>query len=296
MVKRTLFLGKPLWVGTSHRQLIIKDRDKQLSQPLEDIGWIIVEHPQVSISVPAIQAMADQNVLLIFCDSRHMPASMLLPLDTHYIQNERFRYQIQASKPLKKQLWQQIVKAKLTNQGRLLNSLGLSGDGVLRLATQVRSGDTENMEARAARLYWSLLFRDVIDQWQRFREGPPPNNLLNYGYAILRSAAARALISSGLLPLLGIHHHNRYNAYCLADDLMEPYRSYVDSLVYEWVAEHSQTEELTKEAKAWLLQITQLDTEWKDGTRPLMNALQRSAAQLAKCFTGERKTIQFPKI
>lgn len=162
-------------------------------------------------------------------------------------------------------------------------------------ANDVRSGDPENLEARAAVYYWRNIFADYPD-FVRDREGIPPNNLLNYGYAILRAVIARSLVGSGLLPTLGIHHHNRYNAYCLADDIMEPYRPYVDQLVIDIINHNDDVSVITKELKMQLLGIPMLDVVVNSKRSPLMIATQQTTASLAKCFAGEARHISFPEM
>jgi CRISPR-associated protein Cas1 len=225
-----------------------------------------------------------------------MPVGLLLPLVGNSVQNERFTAQIEASLPLKKQLWQQTIQAKIENQAYVLKeSRGTEVRNMLKWVDEVRSGDADNMEARAAVYYWANLFAN----FKRDREGEPPNNLLNYGYAILRAIVARALVASGLLPTLGIHHHNRYNAYCLADDIMEPYRPFVDKLVVEIVnvGAYCNTPlptELTKEMKTKLLQIPILDVMINNQRSPLMIAVGQTTASLAKCFLGESRKVVYP--
>ena len=296
MIKRTLFLGKPLRLSTRHRQLVLRDETKETSQPIEDIGWVVIEHPQISITMPTMQALLAHNVSVIFCDEKVMPAGMLLPFEGHYSQSARYQAQIAAGKSTKKKLWQQTIRAKLNNQAGLLKKLGMIETPLLRYARQVLSGDSSNQEGLGAKYYWSQLFQESNIDWKRARYGEAPNQLLNYGYAILRSCAARAIVGVGLLPALGIHHHNKYNAFPLADDLMEPYRPFVDMLVYEWVMEHGLDESLSTPAKAHLLRLAQLDTKWDDGTRPLMNSLRKTASQLAQCFLGERRSVRYPKL
>ena len=223
-----------------------------------------------------------------------MPVGLMLPLVGNTLQNERFRTQLDASQPLLKQLWQQTVRQKVTNQAAVLSLYTNTETACMnRWATDVKSGDTENVEAKAAAYYWKNVFTDIPDVI-RGRDGDPPNNLLNYGYAILRAVIARALIGSGLLPTLGIHHHNRYNAYCLADDIMEPYRRYVDELVIQIMQEEDDYSELTRNLKAKLLQIPVLDVTISGKRSPLMIAAGITTASLYKCFSGERRQIIYP--
>lgn len=293
MLKRTLFFTSPAYLSVRQSQLVVslKETNEERTVPIEDIGIVIIEHPQISLTMPTLQLLNTHNVAVIFCDEKHMPASMLLNLDGHHLQNELFRNQINSSLPLKKQLWQQTIVAKIRNQAALLTSRGIDSGALLALAASVKSDDSTNREGTAAREYWSRLFGNGFT---RDRYGETPNNFLNYGYIILRSAVARALVGSGLLPTLGIHHSNRYNAYCLADDIMEPYRPYVDNAVYElW---QSGTDELIleKATKAHLLQVLTCDVGIGKVKRPLMVALSHTTASLARCFSGDEKKISYP--
>ena len=226
MLTRTLFISNPYYLSVKNKQLLVSGENDLTSKtiPIEDIGFIVMEHPQISFTLKLMEELTENNVAVVFCDSKHMPCSMTLPLDAHHIQNELFRAQINATGPLKKNLWKQTIEMKISNQARLLDKLGKNSTQLKTLAKTVKSGDSNNREGFAARLYWiALLGKTFI----RDRYGGPPNPFLNYGYILLRSAVARAISGSGLLATLGIHHHNRYNAFCLADDIMEPYRPYV---------------------------------------------------------------------
>jgi len=220
---------------------------------------------------------------------------MMLPLEGNTLQSERFRAQIEATEPLKKQLWQQTVKAKISNQAAVLKHWGINNNYLTNAAQSVKSGDADNHEATAAAYYWSNLFPPAW-LFYRKRDGTPPNNLLNYGYAILRATVARSIVGSGLLPTLGIFHRNRYNAYCLADDIMEPYRPFVDRIVRGIIDETSIVDTLTQDLKVRLLKIPTIDVQMEDGKSPLMIATQRTAASLAKCYLGESRKILFPVI
>jgi CRISP-associated protein Cas1 len=222
----------------------------------------------------------------------------MLPLSVNTIQNERFRFQIDASVPLVKQLWQQTIQQKIRNQSVILD--GATNDSHLNMikwADRVKSGDADNMEARAAVYYWKNLFKNYgISGFVRGRDGLPPNNLLNYGYAILRAVIARSIVSTGLLPTIGIHHHNRYNAYCLADDIMEPYRPYVDKLVIGIIAKGYNYNNLTKEIKSELLTIPVIDVVIDGKRSPLMISASTTTASLYRCFSGEIRKIIYPSM
>lgn len=298
MIKRTIVFSNPAYLSLKNRQLVIAfpDKDKEeRTVPIEDIGVLLLEHQQITISHSCISAMLQNNVAIISCDSAHMPTGLILPLDGGNTQAERFRYQIEASLPLKKNLWQQTIQQKIYNQARVLEEIGFDVVNMYRWSRSVRSGDPDNYEGRAAAYYWQTIFSKYIE-FNRYRAGDPPNNLLNYGYAILRAVVARALVSSGLLPTLGIFHRNKYNAYCLADDIMEPYRPYVDRLVYEIVAGEEDYQELSTILKMKLLTIPQLDVKFDDITSPLLVGISRTTASLARCFEGVARKINYPEI
>lgn len=263
------------------------------SAPIEDVGFVVLENQTISITLPLIDEMVQNNVAVIFCDGTYHPASMLLNLNGHHLQQEIFRNQIDASIPLKKSLWKQTVEAKIRNQASLLKYLGRDYKHVAYFSGNVKSGDSDNREGAAARIYWPVLFGD---DFIRQRYGVPPNNMLNYGYAILRAAVARALAGSGLLATLGIHHHNRYNAFCLADDIMEPYRPFVDGMVFQLYEEFGSIGDLTTDLKMRLLEILSADVVFKKVRRPLMIGLSITTASLAKCFAGQSAKIEYPNV
>lgn len=310
MIKKTLYFGNPAYLSLRNEQLVIKlpeveknetlpigfKKSMEVTKPIEDIGVVVLDNKQITITSGVLEALLENNCSVITCDSRSMPVGLMLPLCGNTTQNERFRNQLEASLPLKKQLWQQTVKAKIYNQARVLEECrGEKMKCMFIWADEVKSGDSENMEARAAAFYWKNIF-DTIDNFSRNRDGYYPNNLLNYGYAILRAVVARALVISGMLPTMGIHHHNRYNAYCLADDIMEPYRPYVDELVYNIVVATDDKEvELTKEIKGKLLSIPTLDVVIGGKRSPLMVAVSQTTASLYKCFSGELRKISYPE-
>lgn len=308
MIKRTLYFGNPTYLSLTNSQLVIRlpeveknaeipehiKSDSKKSIAIEDIGVIVLDHQQITITQAAIDALLQNNVALITCDGTHHPTGLMLPLAGNTLQSERFRDQIDASVPLKKNLWQQTVQMKIKNQASVLRRIGIPTDNMEHWKNSVRSGDPDNFEARAAAYYWKNLFPEELE-FTRERNGFPPNNLLNYGYAILRAVVARGLVSSGLLPTLGIHHRSKYNAYCLADDIMEPYRPFVDQVVREIVYSGVSYNDISKELKQQLLSIPVLDI-WIEGDRsPLMVGLQRTTASLVKCFTGETRKILYPE-
>lgn len=284
-----------MYVRTEREQLVLELDDHAASRPIEDLGYVVVEHPRVRFSTPALQKLAAANVVVVFCGADYHPTSMLLPLDQHYTSGEHTRAQVAASKPLNKRLWQQTIKAKLRAQAQALDLVCDGGEALRRLARRVRSGDPDNVEAEGARRYWPKVFTGLLNGFARDRMGESPNELLNYGYSILRSATARALVGAGLHPAFGIHHHSKYNAFCLADDLMEPYRPVVDLLVVGLLNAGVPSDgKLLVAHKRRLLEVTQVEVE-QGGTRgALMVALQRSAWSLAGCFVGTHKRITYP--
>lgn len=317
MIKRTLYFGNDAYLHTKNKQLVVKfpNSDKADAQvPIEDIGVVILDAFRLSISQNLMTKLLQNNVALITCDDKHMPIGLFLNLEGHYQQQEHFQIQLKASLPLKKQLWQQTIKAKIANQRTLLykatkhNTLDKAAEEQLEYNNMeywqrsVRSGDPDNYEARAAAYYWPRIFADDIQKFKRGRFEAEPNHLLNYGYAILRAVTARSLVASGLLPTFGIHHHNKYNAYALADDIMEPYRPYVDGIVLEIVKSYSfsmdDTEdwELTPDIKKLLLQIPAIDVYMDGENSPLMIAMQRTTASLFQCFAGVKKNISYPSL
>lgn len=300
MIKRTLYFGSPAYLALSQRQLEIRQSAGEggapsiRTIPIEDIGVVLLDHPQITITHRLLDTLLSYNCAVVTCSMNHLPSGLLLPLDAHSLQNERFRAQLDASVPLRKRLWQQTIQAKIQNQAAVLQAvLGEPAKNMLAWSRQVKSGDTENQEARAAAFYWRNLFVSLPD-FVREREETAPNSLLNYGYALLRAIIARALVAAGLLPTLGIHHHNKYNAYCLADDIMEPYRPYVDQLVVEICEDEGFPSVLSKEIKARLLSISALDVEIEGQRRPLMLAASQTATSLLRCFTGESRRLSYP--
>ena len=293
MLKRTLFISNPYHLSLKNIQLVFSEKAGMpvKTAPIEDIGFVVLDNPQISFTMKLMEELNENNVAVVFCDSKHLPSSMLLPLDANHIQNELFRAQISASEPLKKNLWKQTIEAKIKNQARLLEKLGINGNPLKVLAKTVKSDDSDNREGFAARIYWNALFGK---EFIRDRYGNSPNMYLNYGYIILRSAVARALSGSGLLATLGIHHRNRYNAFCLADDIMEPYRPWVDEIAFSLEEKYPGEYMLRTEHKAELLQLMAADVKIGENKRPLMVALSQTTASLARSFSAETRKISFP--
>ena len=313
MIKKTLYFGNPAYLSLRMEQMVIKlpevekatdissvtKEQSVVTRPIEDIGIVVLDNKQITITQGLLEALLENNCAVITCDSHRMPVGLMLPLCGNTVQSERFQDQISASLPLRKQLWQQTVKAKINNQARVLTICSqVESRCMKKWSDDVKSGDPDNQEARAAAYYWKKIFTNIkgLEDFTRNRDGIEPNNLLNYGYAILRAIVARALVSSGMLPTFGIHHHNRYNAYCLADDIMEPYRPYVDELVYKIVEKYGADNlQLTKEIKTVLLSIPTIDVVISGKRSPLMVGVTQTTASLYKCFSGEQRVIAYPE-
>ena len=297
MIKKTILVENKSAITTKNQQLVLKSEIRESTIPIEDIGFLVLDHPEIYLSIPAMNLIVENNTAIIICGSNHLPNGMFLNLNSHHIQQEIFKNQIEASVPLKKQLWQQTIVEKIRNQGELLAKITENKNTFDFLASKVLSGDTSNMEGVAAQQYWKNfpLPNHEIDGIKRERYGDYPNNFLNYGYAILRAATARALSGSGLLNTLGIHHKNKYNAFALADDIMEPFRPIVDEKVFD-IMKRYQEQELNTAIKAELLQILTQTVYFKEEKSPLMVGLQKTASSLQQCFTGNRKKIKYPKL
>ena len=292
MVKRTLSFSRPCSLSLKNCQMVIRmkdDPDFIRTIPVEDIGFVLLENQQISITMPLLNVLADNNTAVIVCTDKMMPNAMLLNLDSNSVQGERYRDQINASEPLKKNLWKQTVEAKIRNQAALLDKLDKDGSQLKPYWQNVKSGDADNREGIAAKIYWDALFGD---DFMRYRTGGSPNEMLNYGYSVLRAAVARSLMGSGLFPAFGIYHRNRYNAFPLADDIMEPYRPFVDEIVFDLYANGE--DELNKDVKAEILKLLYVDTVFDKVTRPLDLGLSVTTSSLAKCFSGEQKKIMYP--
>ena len=297
MIKRTLYFGNPAYLKTNNEQMVIEmhDSGETKSTPIEDLGLLILDHQQITVTQALLAKLLANNTAVITCDNTHHPTGMLLSLDGNSLQSQKFQAQLDASVPLKKQLWQQTVSAKIENQAVFLTLQKQEAKLLFNLATLVKSGDSDNCEAQAAAYYWKRVFPDFLE-FRRERFGLPPNNLLNYGYAILRAMVARSLVASGLLPTFGIHHRNQYNAYCLADDIMEPYRPYVDRMVCKIVRMNGKFLEMTPAMKKEFLNLPTIDVIIDGQKSVLMNAVQRTTASLAKCFEGDARKILYPKL
>ena len=309
MIKRTLYFGNPAYLSLQNEQLVIKmpevenapvpDKFKQdavRTVPVEDIGIVVLDNRRITITQGLIEALLDNNTAILSCSSSHLPIGLMLPMAGNTTLTERWRVQMEASLPLKKQMWQQTVQQKIRNQAAVLATKhGTVVKNMLAWAADVKSGDSDNLEGRAAAYYWKSAF-PTIENFTRGQDGDYPNALLNYGYAILRAIIARSLVGSGLMVQMGIHHRNKYNAYCLADDIMEPYRPYVDSIVMDIVAQGEPTEELTKEQKVALLSLPTTEVIVDGKRSPLEVATATTTASVYKCFAGESRKILYPEM
>lgn len=312
MIKRTLYFSNPAYLSLSDAQLLVRlpevEKNDLLPEnfkkeavariPVEDIGIILLDNKQITITQGVLELLLENNVAIISCNSKHHPVGLLLPLSSNTVQNERYRAQLDATEPLKKQLWAQTIVQKIRNQSAVLATQHIENSFLIALYQTVKSGDSNNCEATAAAYYWKYLTPALSKgegEFRRYREGLPPNNYLNYGYAILRATMARSIVGAGLLPTLGIHHANRYNAYCLADDLMEPYRPFVDKVVIDIIKQYGIKEDIPKEIKTDLLKIPVLDVMLDGEKSPLMIATQHTAVSIVKCFEGEQRRVLYPE-
>ena len=299
MVKRILYFENPAFLSLKYRSLVIRfpeDSGKEtVEAPIEDVGVVVLDNPRITITQALVAALTENKVALISCDSARMPTGLMLPLCGNALQSKIFREQAELSLPLKKQLWKQVVAAKIRNQRRILECEGLSAGPLSEFENGVKSGDSENLEGQAAAYYWKTVFPRIPD-FARSRDGEPPNNLLNYGYAVLRAIVARAVVSAGLHPTLGIFHRNQYNAYCLADDLMEPYRPFVDKAVLGIVAQNSDVSNMTRQMKGRLYGIAVDDVLMGNLRRPLMAAVAQTVASFVKTFSGDARKLDLPEV
>lgn len=296
MITKTIYIGNPALLKAKNEQLkIICPETSEIkgSFPIEDIGIVMLDHFQITISHYLIQKLMGNNVMIISCDDQHLPHGLMLPLYGHSEYSQRVKIQIEVSEPLKKNLWKQIVETKIENQIQVLKRLGTYFEPMMEYKNDVKSGDVTNREGIAAQHYWKYLIHPAF---LRERFGEYPNPFFNFGYAVLRSMVARSIVETGLLPVLGIFHKNKYNPYCLADDLMEPYRPFVDFRVMQWMEQHPESVELNKEFKAFILGIATVDVKINNKTRPLMIAIKTTITSLFYCYNGEKRILVLPEL
>lgn len=295
MLKRTLFFSTGGKLSIKDGLLWYESGDSAVGKhsfAIEDIGFIVVESQQMLITSYALNALVENNVAVIICDASHIPSGQLMPYSAHTLSSAVVSSQLSASDALRGRLWKQTVQAKLKNQAECLKKLNLEYKTLSVLSREVKNEDIGNKEAVGARFYFKQL--GISGEFLRDRYGAAPNNALNYGYAVLRAATARAIVGSGMLCISGIHHCNQYNAFALADDIMEPYRPFADEAVFS-KRDFFNTEDLHKEHKAELLRLLTMDVKINGDRRPLANALSYTTASLAKCFLKEEKEIVYPE-
>lgn len=297
MIKRTVYFGSGAYLSVKDSQLVVQlaenTTNTKKTMPIEDIGVVILDNPQITITQRVLVQLLENNVALITCNQFHHPIGLQLCLDSNTLQSERFQTQINASESLRKNLWQQTIVSKIYNQAMVLKEFDVPIRNMITWSNSVLSGDSKNHEARAAAYYWKNLL-ESHDNFKRERFGEYPNNFFNYAYAILRAITARSLVASGLLPTLGIHHKNRYNSYCLADDIMEPYRPFADKLIIDIIRKYPQEETLTTQIKQEILKLPIIDVEINKKTSPLQIAMQETTSSLAQCFNSTRRKIKYP--
>lgn len=296
MLYRSIYIGNPAYLKLRDKQLKITDPETKVEKgsiSIEDLGLLMLDHYQITISHQLMQEMMKNNVVMISCDSKHMPKGVMLPIYGHSEHSERIKYQLEASEPLKKQLWKQTIECKIENQAKVLEKLGRFSEPMYEYLKNVKSGDSTNMEGIAAQHYWKYL---ISPDFLRGRFGDYPNQFFNFGYGVLLSIVSRAIVETGLLPVLGIFHKNKYNPYCLASDMMEPYRPFVDMLVIQWIENNPDIEELSREAKAHFLNIASKDVQIDGLVRPLMVGIKTTISSLYKCYTGEKRLISYPNL
>ena len=303
MIKRIVEISSArTWLSVRYGQLIIKEDGNQLASiPCEDIGILLVDHQGTSYTHCVMTELLIRGAAVVLCGGNHHPVGMLLPIESNSVQTERFRQQIEANEPIKKGLWKQIVQAKIKHQAEIVGKDSDVYKPLMTLRARVRSGDPSNIEAQASKKYWSAYLQEMDSAgspqaFHRNTDGPPPNNMLNYGYMVIRAAVARALCSAGLLPSLGIHHRNRYNAFCLADDVVEPFRGFVESKVRDVFQQSGPVDDLDQQTKARLLEVLYEEVNIAGFKGPLMVGLHRTAASLQRCFAGEQKSLDLPDI
>lgn len=296
MIKRIVEISeRKTHLSIRYGQLVVREGGEEISSiPCEDVGVLLVDHVGTTYTHSVFGELLKCGAAIVLCGGNHHPAGMLLPIESNSVQSERFREQIEAKAPVKKRLWKQIVRAKIGHQAKLVGPEGAGYKVLMGLRGRVRSGDPENIEAQASKRFWQEYISDV--EFHRNIKGPAPNNMLNYGYMVMRAAVARALCSAGLLPTLGIHHRSRYNAFCLADDLIEPFRGFVEAKVREVYVGGDFSGELDQGTKARLLEVLYEGVVIGGRKGPLMVGLHRTAASLHRCFCGEQKHIDLPEI
>ncbi len=295
MLRKTIEITTPgSRLSIAHRQLVIERPDlPRSSLPIEDIGVLIVDDRRAIYTQAVFTELLAAGATVMITGPDHLPLGMMLPLDAHHVQTERHRAQVEATGPTRKQIWRALISAKLTQQSCVLNHFYPVPNGLAAMAARVRSGDPDNLEAQAAQRYWPLLFGK---DFRRDRAAEGVNAALNYGYAVIRAATARAVVASGLIPSLGVFHRNRSNPFCLADDLFEPYRPFVDWRVKLLTRERPDGFNLDdRSIRAALLSLFNETIRIGGRKLPLLLAIEASAASLARALTGGERTLVLPE-
>lgn len=292
MIKRVIDISERAYLHIKDRQLLVDKEHVTVSKiAVDDLGILILQHPAITITQSAITLCQKSNVAILFCDDRHLPISITLPLwSGHSLHTRVLRDQIASKIPRRKRLWQQIVKAKIAEQASTLKGAGLESQRLDRLYNKVRSGDPENIEAQAAQVYWRVL---MGNSFRRDSAADGVNSILNYGYSIMRAMTARALVGTGLHPAIGLHHKNQYNGLCLADDVMEPFRPWVDSLVHEMDAQPGTTA-ITRDVKQKILGLLSEQVSYGKEKMPLMVSAHYLAAQVKLAMSDSSITLRYP--
>jgi len=296
MIKKTINIESPAFIKTENEQIVITIKDSGDIQSLsaEDLGVFIVDNNQTVITSNAISKLMENNTIIAFCDKSHLPAGLCFPTTGNFAQTKRFNLQVNAKTTLVKALWKDIIKQKIKNQAFVLKKYGFDEKTLIVKSTKVKTGDSTNVEGSASQFYWRELFKST--EFKRAQDGVFPNNLLNYGYAIVRAITARAICVSGLHPSLGLFHKNVYNPFCLADDLMEPYRQFVDDRVYSYFLNPSFGEILNKDLKKLLLNVIYCDVRINKETHPLSIGIGLTVNSLNNCFSEKQKKLALPEL
>lgn len=294
MIKRIVDISEQAYLHIQHRQLLIDKKGETVGQiPVEDLGVLILQHPAIVLTQAVIIECQKNNAVIVFCDERHLPYSIILPVsEANSLHNKIIRQQIELSPPTKKRIWRHIVRQKILAKAQVLRQLDKNAKPLERLAANVKAGDPENLEAQAAQKYWRLLFGE---EFRRDRDEEGINSLLNYGYAIIRAMAARAIVAGGLHPSLGIQHSNQYNGLCLADDLMEPFRPWVDFIVLR-LSLGTTSIEVNQQTKKPLLGLLSEPVIWNRQTMPLMVASHYLLADYKRSFEDKTLKLSFPSL
>lgn len=296
MIRKTLEFSTPgTRLSVSHRQLVIDRPDQpKVTRPIEDLGVVIVDDVRATYTQSVFLELLDAGATVLVSGRNHLPVGIMLPLDAHHVQTERHRAQIATKEPVKKRVWQALIRAKIAQQAAVLTHFTGGHAGLAHMAGRVRSGDPENLEAQAAQRYWPRLFGTVF---RRDRDADGVNALLNYGYAVIRAAVARAIVAAGLIPSLGVHHRNRSNPFCLADDLFEPYRPYVDWRVKLLMGDETNPppDLSQRETRAALLSLFNETVQVDERRLPLLYAIQAGATSLCRALTGGDRSLALPE-